>query len=102
MTEDRSQIMFDCLDFLEANRVEIAQDLKAYAIPYLEHSRVFRGPFLVEYKKDFKNKVESHLKDILIDHFNIDTETATLMLEMAELAGILSYFLKETSYYENH
>lgn len=101
MEVEKSQLLFDCLDFLEHNKDNIVQDLGSFAIPYLESKKIFRGPFLVEFRKDFKHKIVSSLRDVIIDHFNVDAEQAMLVLEMAELSGALNDYLEERTY-EKH
>jgi len=92
------QIVFDVSEFLETNKIEIIEDMKPYVSRFLENEDIFTGPFSLAFDEQFKEIVESELKNKITDIFNLDPEKAMYLIEMVDLMGILDYYLDKTNY----
>lgn len=95
--EDLDKI-FDVMEFLD-NRDELVEEFTPEVKKYLVKKDFFKGPFRLEYERNFDELIRRLIKNQLVNHFNFTPEELLLITEVNFLKMITEGYYFDTDNY---
>jgi hypothetical protein len=100
LSSNEVDIFLDIIDLLSNNKETILSDIKPNVQSFLDRGSLFEGGFKVKFIQEFEKFVISELKSVAMNHFHLDAETASIIMDrdMLKLVGVLDYYLDKENY----
>jgi hypothetical protein len=94
--------LFDIISFLETNRETIISDISPKILKFLEKQAKASGPFKKAYENNFEKVVLKELREIVQDHFNMNSEETAIIMDqdLLNILGLFDLYNKKTFYKE--
>lgn len=92
--------VFDIISFLETNRETIIFDITPKILKFLEKQAKASGPFRKAYEDNFDKVLIKELREIIQDHFNMNSEETALIMDpdLLKVLGLMDLYNKKTFY----